>query len=361
MVLCTVCFKSHSGIGKLCSNCLELHREERERRRLDLIICVRCGKKNDLSDGGRQCSKCREYCANHWRKRKQDPTFQVKKSQRDKEYRIEHFEHLSMIRRAYYQTHKQQMIEKARLWSLNNPERVRRVQNAARRLRRQNLDYRKKEWEKEKNRIQSLRPKIYFLLGGKCAKCLLDDSSILHLDHIQPVLRTFNKLGRGGGYPNLIEARAHPERFQLLCPNDHRRKLYLQDLQIFANKRARITRESFVPHSRWKTFDQYQKHLEMSKTNFRKRREKAIEFLGGRCAKCGISDNIVLEFDHKKPLFRMTSGYGRRSKYDKLKDIMTYPEKYQLLCATCHEKKRIMEDLPAFRALSKNSILLVER
>ena len=66
------------------------------------------------------------------------------------------------------------------------------------------------------------------------------------------------------------------------------------------------------------------------------RKAQAIEYLGGRCAMCGLHDNriAVYEFHHRDPstkLFNIAHrlGYG----WDKIKNEL---DKCDLLCAICH-------------------------
>jgi 5-methylcytosine-specific restriction endonuclease McrA len=75
------------------------------------------------------------------------------------------------------------------------------------------------------------------------------------------------------------------------------------------------------------------------KDRYRRRKQAAIKFLGGKCAGCGSDQE--LEFDHKE----------RKTKYKRIARIWSYSEdrfweeikKCQLLCRTCHEEKSIKE------------------
>ena len=71
---------------------------------------------------------------------------------------------------------------------------------------------------------------------------------------------------------------------------------------------------------------------------YHRRRSETIEKLGGKCVKCGSTEN--LEFDHIDPKTKEKQ-YGKsftslaKDKLDKEID------KAQLLCRNCHEKKSI--------------------
>ena len=73
---------------------------------------------------------------------------------------------------------------------------------------------------------------------------------------------------------------------------------------------------------------------------YHRRRKEAIEKLGGKCAKCGSTED--LEFDH----------IDRTTKTADIAKLWTYKEhlfweeveKCQILCKTCHQDKSI-EDL----------------
>ena len=62
-----------------------------------------------------------------------------------------------------------------------------------------------------------------------------------------------------------------------------------------------------------------------------------IEFMGGKCARCGYDDRRALQIDH------IIACGGNRKRWSKLhQDIMGDPrwyERYQLLCANCNAIK----------------------
>lgn len=66
-------------------------------------------------------------------------------------------------------------------------------------------------------------------------------------------------------------------------------------------------------------------------------RQKVIDFLGGRCIRCGFIDIRALQADH-------VNGGGskdRRGKRTSYKEVVDNPGKYQLLCANCNWIKRV--------------------
>lgn len=67
-------------------------------------------------------------------------------------------------------------------------------------------------------------------------------------------------------------------------------------------------------------------------------RAEAIEVLGGKCARCGLDDHRVLQFDHVHG-----GGHRERNTQDRLKLYMDVSkrrrEDIQLLCANCHVLK----------------------
>ncbi len=67
-------------------------------------------------------------------------------------------------------------------------------------------------------------------------------------------------------------------------------------------------------------------------------RDRAIQFLGGKCVRCGFSDHRALQIDHKK-------GRVKEPRQDmtctKLyADVLINSHKYQILCANCNWIKR---------------------
>lgn len=74
---------------------------------------------------------------------------------------------------------------------------------------------------------------------------------------------------------------------------------------------------------------------EYMKNRWLKRRNKAVEYLGGVCVVCNTTEN--LEFDHIKPESKCKS-IARMSSYSEEK-FMIEVDKCQLLCDTHHKEK----------------------
>lgn len=68
-------------------------------------------------------------------------------------------------------------------------------------------------------------------------------------------------------------------------------------------------------------------------------RSKAIEYLGGICAKCGFFDTRALQIDHVKG----RNGIPRSNNPSFYQDILRNKvgDKYQLLCANCNQIKKV--------------------
>ena len=127
----------------------------------------------------------------------------------------------------------------------------------------------------------------------------------------------------------------------------HPRAEYLREYHL-KNKEKRNARSkehyyNNVEEIREQKKRYYQKHREEYSTRQKeKRREnkiKCIEYLGGKCVKCGTTHN--LQFDHIK---REGKKYNITEKltikFDNLKEEL---DKCQLLCAPCHLEKTAKE------------------
>lgn len=71
-----------------------------------------------------------------------------------------------------------------------------------------------------------------------------------------------------------------------------------------------------------------------------KTRQRVIDKLGSKCAKCGFADSRALQVDH-------VEGDGwkdRGNQYGMYKKILAGQEGYQLLCANCNWIKRSIND-----------------
>jgi len=79
----------------------------------------------------------------------------------------------------------------------------------------------------------------------------------------------------------------------------------------------------------------YQLNKEKISEYYKERKSYCLEYLGGKCVKCGTTHN--LEFDHIK---RDTKKYNITRKVDKTFDNLKEElDKCQLLCVDCHKIK----------------------
>lgn len=79
-------------------------------------------------------------------------------------------------------------------------------------------------------------------------------------------------------------------------------------------------------------------------------RDKAIEYLGGKCKDCGIKDERVFQFDHLSP----RDGFPIASKISmSWENLRKELDKCELVCANCHQirtKERLKERRSSNRA-----------
>jgi hypothetical protein len=80
------------------------------------------------------------------------------------------------------------------------------------------------------------------------------------------------------------------------------------------------------------------KEKEYHKDYYRNHRQKLIDYLGGKCVRCGSTEN--LEFDHIDPSQKSFGISKSHLPFEKLKDEL---DKCQLLCKSCHKKKSNQE------------------
>lgn len=73
----------------------------------------------------------------------------------------------------------------------------------------------------------------------------------------------------------------------------------------------------------------------------RKRKEKVIEILGGKCANCGCAEISKLEVDHKNRNEKSLT-FGKRW-HQSWTRILEEIKKCQLLCKKCHIEKTVKE------------------
>lgn len=110
------------------------------------------------------------------------------------------------------------------------------------------------------------------------------------------------------------------------------------------NESVRKYRESHSEQCKETYKKYYQDHKEQrrqdSRNSFGKLRKKVLEKYGGKCIRCGFSDNRALQIDH-------IHGNGRReveelhSRWKFLRKVLVDTKgNYQLLCANCNVIKK---------------------
>ncbi len=91
--------------------------------------------------------------------------------------------------------------------------------------------------------------------------------------------------------------------------------------------------------------DRREYNIQSVKKRRREIRLKAIEYMGGKCIRCGYNKYIeVLEFHHKDPkqkLFRI----GQRGLTRSWERVKREIEKCDLLCANCHREMHVEQKL----------------
>ena len=91
---------------------------------------------------------------------------------------------------------------------------------------------------------------------------------------------------------------------------------------------------------KWKYFDSYCKkcRIEYCKERVLNTKQKAIEYLGGKCVDCGLFDDpCVYDFHHLNPNEKEISfGKNKSLSFDKIKSEL---DKCVLLCSNCHRKR----------------------
>jgi hypothetical protein len=154
---------------------------------------------------------------------------------------------------------------------------------------------------------------VHAALGGRCDRCPVADSRILHIDHKNDDGAIQRKaFASRESFLNFVLAK--PDEFQLLCPNcNHRKRL--------AASNGPGTRQSAYTL----------KHVA-------KLRLAALASLGSQCS-CGATDLDILCFDHVR-------GGGLRDRKRlggsaaMYRDVLVNPTKYQILCHNCNWLKR---------------------
>ena len=120
--------------------------------------------------------------------------------------------------------------------------------------------------------------------------------------------------------------------------NEQNKKWYQKNKEKNKEKQREYYREwSKKNREKKKEYDKkyYQLNKEKISECYKERKSYCLEYLGGKCVKCGTTHN--LEFDHIK---RDTKKYNITRKVDKTFDILKEElDKCQLLCYDCHKIK----------------------
>lgn len=75
-------------------------------------------------------------------------------------------------------------------------------------------------------------------------------------------------------------------------------------------------------------------HTKTTHERRKKTKRLAVEYLGGRCKKCGYDKYIgALQFHHRDPSQKDPVAFNQWLRFDKLKEEL---DKCDLLCANCH-------------------------
>lgn len=118
-----------------------------------------------------------------------------------------------------------------------------------------------------------------------------------------------------------------------------RETLTKEEKKIFDHNRYLKAREYYSVYGK----RHYRENIDIIRARNEKNRvawrHKLIDFFGGKCVKCGYTDERALQVDHvngggRKDRDRKTTGFYKRVMEDKT-------HKYQLLCANCNWIKRM--------------------
>ena len=123
------------------------------------------------------------------------------------------------------------------------------------------------------------------------------------------------------------------------CTNN-KSKVYMKS--ISAEKRSEYWKKL------WSSDDYRKRKYKSSKERFKRIKQKSVDYLGGKCNKCGYDKCIeALEFHHKDPStkdYDLSKGRGidTRKSFETLKEEL---DKCVLLCANCHREEHYEQKL----------------
>jgi len=186
----------------------------------------------------------------------------------------------------------------------------------------------------QRNRKARLRCIVLdHLRANPCTDCGETDVRVLEFDHIEPRIEYVSRRLRNLARPDVL--RAEIRRCEVVCANCHRRRTAYRAnwKRLRAEGRERLHRKPFIDRNlRWL----YGQLAEAS------------------CVDCGLSDPVVLEYDHvgdkRGSVTRLAwSGYSRAT-------LKAEIAQCEVRCASCH-RRRTVESRGWFRSLGLSSKL----
>jgi|SRR5882762_199928 len=153
---------------------------------------------------------------------------------------------------------------------------------------------------------RDIQEKIINILGGKCSRCGFEDRRTLHTHHVfggGALERKVLSARRYKLYNLIVKSRREGvSKYELLCANCH-------VIETFRNK---------IISPDWSI-----------------QRDYLISILGGKCVRCFITTNRVLQFDHINGDGSILDSYEPREILRQINQGLI-----QLLCANCNWIKR---------------------
>ena len=138
--------------------------------------------------------------------------------------------------------------------------------------------------------------------------------------------------------------------------NDVDFRKYRNQCKSCENENKKAWNKKWYQNNKEKVYSQSRKYKsehrerirELSNLSGKKKRKEILNFLGGKCVRCGFSDWRVLQIDHingggvkeHKKISNTSTFY---------KTVKTHKEKYQVLCANCNWIKRYENNETALR------------
>ena len=138
-------------------------------------------------------------------------------------------------------------------------------------------------------------------------------------------LRTYHKKWRDTN-PDKLKVIRDTER------NKHRKRIYDKEWHQNNYMQHKLSNNSYYIRNK-------NRLMPIHKEYRRKLRDAVLNFLGGKCVKCGFSDPRALQIDHVNGGGIKDRNEGGITYYRKV--LNDSVGKYQLLCANCNVIKRI--------------------